>query len=428
MTQNSNVFKKTDKQKEAIRLLTSNTKNIMLYGGSRSGKTLILCYAILVRAAKTKSRHAILRQKFNHAKRSIWLDTLKKTISIAFPNLKPKENNTDLYLKLANGSEVWVGGLDDEKNVEKILGNEYSTIYFNECSQIEYSSIQIARTRLAEKNILKKKTYYDQNPPTKSHWSYWLFEKKIDPIDEVPLENPEDYASMIMNPQDNIENIDEEYLNLLSKMPEKERNRFLLGLYNDESDGQVYYAFRREQHVTNIEKDIGTIFIGMDFNVDPMTATIIQYLDNCIYVLDEVYLNNSDTFKMTEALKQKGYSGALIIPDSTGANRKTSGHSDFKILQDAGFKIVPTRNPFVMDRVNNVNRLFSNNKIFIDPKCKKLINDLEKVSWKDNKLDQSGENKHLTHISDSLGYACWHLDTFHKSTAKVEFQTQGRRR
>lgn len=429
MTQNyDQQFKKTQKQIEAIKLLAGNAKNIMLYGGSRSGKTLILCYAMIVRASKVKSRHAILRQRFNHAKRSIWLDTLKKVNSIAFPDLKPKLNNTDLYLTLANGSEIWVGGLDDEKNVEKILGNEYSTIYFNECSQIEYSSVQIARTRLAEKNELKKKTYYDQNPPTKSHWSYWLFEKHIDPIDEAPLPNPEDYASLLMNPQDNIENIDEEYLNLLSKMPEKDKNRFLLGLYNDESDGQVYYAFKREDHVKPVEKDFGTIFIGMDFNVDPMTATVMQYIDKTFYVFDEVYLNNSDTYKMAEALKAKGYAGAKIIPDSTGANRKTSGASDFQILKEYGFTIVHTRNPFVTDRVNNVNRLLSNNKIIIDPKCKKLINDLEKVSWKDNKLDQSGDNKHLTHISDSLGYACWSLDTFLKSTSKVEFQTQGRQR
>jgi hypothetical protein len=48
-----------------------------------------------------------------------------------------------------------------------------------------------------------------------------------------------------------------------------------------------------------------------------------------------------------------------------------------------------------------------------------LINDLEKVTWKDNKPDQSGENKLLTHISDALGYGLWKLAPFTKPGATV---------
>lgn len=413
-------FKKTIKQAEAVRVLASAAKNIMLYGGSRSGKTFIIVFAIIVRAAKEpNSRHIILRKSFSHAKRSIWLDTLPKVLNIAFPELYAKPNKTDFYYKLPNGSEIWVGGLDDQERVEKILGNEYSTIYFNECSQIDYSSIQLARTRLAQKNNLVKKTYYDQNPPTKSHWSYWLFEKRLDPIDNIPLPESNDYASILMNPKDNIENIDEEYLNLLSKMPEKERNRFLLGLFNDESEGQVYYAFRRDQHIAELERGYGSLFIGMDFNVNPMTAVIFQVSDNIYEFIDEIYLENSDTYKMANELQKKGYRGCYVIPDSTGRNRKTSGQSDFEILEQSGFAVQATQNPFVGDRINNVNRLLSANRVLIDPKCKKLINDLEKVVWKDNKPDQSGDNKMLTHISDAMGYGLWKLEPFARPKKSV---------
>lgn len=412
MTIQKPEFKKTEKQKELARLLGSDAKEIMAYGGSRSGKTFGLVRHIIIRAAKEKSRHLMLRQNFNHIKRSIWLDTLPKVLSLSFPDLYAKPNRTDFYYTLANGSEIWIGGLDDKDRVEKILGNEYSTIYFNECSQIDYSSILIAKTRLAEKNALAKKVYYDMNPPTKRHWAYWLFEKGIDPIDEVPTLNPENYASLLMNPKDNLENIDDDYLELLGKMPEKERNRFLLGLYNDDSDGTVYYAFDRDKHVKSVEQKPGTIFVGMDFNVDPMTAVIFQHIDKTFNVLDEVYLNNSDTYKMAAELKLRGYAGARIIPDSTGRNRKTSGQSDFKILEQAGFIIESTHNPFVTDRVNNVNRLFAADNVAVSPKCKKFINDLEKVVWKNDDLDQSGTNKHLTHISDAFGYGAWKRDPF----------------
>jgi len=257
------------------------------------------------------------------------------------------------------------------------------------------------------------------NPPRKSHWSYWLFEKKIDPIDEGPIQDPHNYASLLMNPKDNLENIDSEYLEMLSKMPEKERQRFLEGLFTDESDGQVYYAFRRDEHVVEFSRKPGTIFTGMDFNVSPMTAVNGQFYDNCFWIFDESFLDNSDTYKMCDELKRKGYTGSKVIPDSTGKNRKTSGQSDFQILREAGFTIESTHNPFVSDRVNNVNRLLQAGRIKIHPRCRKLINDLEKVVWKNNELDQSGANKHLTHISDALGYLVWKLDPFNGPAMQI---------
>jgi hypothetical protein len=211
---------------------------------------------------------------------------------------------------------------------------------------------------------------------------------------------------------------------MLQSMPEKERNRFLHGEFNDESNGQVYYSFRRDEHVKPVVRRPGTVFIGQDFNVNPMCSVIGQYIDDGkFYIFDELFLENSDTFKTCDGLKKKDLSGAVIIPDSTGRNRKTSGQSDFDILKQAGFTIESTHNPFVTDRVNNVNRLFQQNRIIIDPKCKKLINDLEKVVWKNNELDQSGSNKMLTHISDSLGYMCYKLSPFAKITMKT-FQSE----
>jgi len=400
------IFKKTEKQIEASKLIKSSARNVMLFGGSRSGKTFILVYAVIVRAMKTKSRHVILRLNFNHIKTSIWADTLPKVLKTCFPSLVVSWNKTDYFIRLENGSEIWVAGLDDEKRVEKILGKEYSTIYFNECSQIPYKSIGIAITRLAEKNELKKKIYYDENPPSKKHWSYWLFIKHADPITSEAVEK-EKYASLLMNPRDNIENIDDEYISeVLSQMPEKMRQRFELGEFVDDYDGLVYYSFDREKNVREFECGPGTVLIGMDFNVNPMTAVIAKVENEKLWIYDEIFLENSDTFKMAHELSRKGLSGGSIYPDSTGANRKTSGKSDHAILKDLGFKVQGTRNPLVFDRVNNINMLFKLDKLVIHPRCKKLINDFEKVSWKGQDLDQKTDPL-LTHISDASGYLAW---------------------
>lgn len=411
-------FKKTQKQKEAIDLLSGPAKYAALFGGSRSGKTFILVYAIIVRALKVKSKHAIIRLHFNSVKRSVWNDTLPKVLSTCFPELKCKWNKTDYILDLPNGSQIFILGLDDGQRTEKILGLELSTVYINEASQVDYNSVQIALSRLAEKNALIKRAWFDFNPATKTSWSYYLFIKKLDPIDDVPLANPDNYVSLQMNPESNMENIDENYLAMLQSMPEKERARFLHGEFTDEANGAVYYSFKIDEHVKEFERKPGTIFVGMDYNVMPMTAVVGQFYDNKFWIFDEIWLENSDTYKMCDELKRKGYSGARICPDSTGANRKTSGQSDFEILRKAGFIIESTYNPFVVDRCNNANRLLQDNRVFIHPRCKKLINDLSKVSWKDNKIDP-GPKKMLGHISDAWSYFLWKLEPFRSDVGRV---------
>lgn len=420
-------FKKTTKQKEAVSLLSNPViRYPMLYGGSRSGKTTIAVYSIIVRASKVRSRHAILRLKFNHCKTSIWLDTLPKTLRLAFPNLEVTWHPSDYYISFPNGSEIWIGGLDDKERVEKILGKEYSTIYFNECSQIPYRSIEIALTRLAEQNELLKKAYFDMNPPTKKHWSYWRYFKGVDPETTEPIDTSR-LGHILMNPEDNIENIDKDYISeILDKLSPDERNRFKYGMFQESGEGVAYSAFDRSLSVPpeTIENKYrqGRIMIGMDFNVNPMTAVVGYYCDKKFYVVDEVYLPNSDTYKMCQELKRRGYGGATIYPDSTGANRRTSGKSDHLILKDEGFTVQPVHNPAVRDRVNNMNRLFRDGSVIIDKKCKFLIKDLEKVEWKNGDLDE-GREKDLTHISDALGYWTWALDNMvYRTPNKIELR------
>lgn len=46
------LFQKTPAQRKALRLLTGPSRYVLLFGGSRSGKTFILVYAVLVRALR----------------------------------------------------------------------------------------------------------------------------------------------------------------------------------------------------------------------------------------------------------------------------------------------------------------------------------------------------------------------------------------
>jgi predicted phage terminase large subunit-like protein len=236
------TFHLTRKQEAQIALIASDATHIMAYGGSRSGKTFGFVRAVLIRALAHKSRHAILRYRFNHIKASVILDTLPKVMELCFPGVDAncKLDKTDWYYSLPNGSEIWFGGLDDKERTEKILGQEYATLYLNECSQIPYASRNMAITRLAQKTPLRLKAYYDCNPPGMAHWTYKLFVEKKDPDRRTPLANPTNYAAITMNPKDNEANLPASYLEELQGMSEAMRRRFWLGQFADMSDSALW--------------------------------------------------------------------------------------------------------------------------------------------------------------------------------------------
>lgn len=234
-------FVKTAAQQAAVKLLGGIAKFILLFGGSRSGKSFIIIFAIIMRALKEPgSRHLICRFAFNHAKQSLWHDTIPKVLSLCFPGVHPKENKTDWFYEFDNGSQIWLGGLDDKERTEKILGNEYASIFINEASQISYASFCLLLTRLAQKTNLVNRIYVDCNPPATTHWIYKVFIKNVNPDTEAVLKS-ELYASMRMNPDDNAENLPDDYIeSVLGTLSQRQQDRFRYGKFLDDIEGALW--------------------------------------------------------------------------------------------------------------------------------------------------------------------------------------------
>lgn len=246
-------FKLTQKQIEARHLLGDGQRSTLLVGGARSGKTFLIVRAIVFRALRAPhSRHAIFRFRYNSVRASVWLDTFPKVMALCFPTVQYKENRLDGYIEfIKNGAQIFFCGLDEKERVEKILGMEFSTLFFNEASQIPYTSYTVARTRLAQVcdmydedgNLcgkLPQREYVDLNPVGFSHWTYQQFIRKVNPITKIPLMKPDNYASMFVNPLDNRENLDPESIAALEDLPEKQKKRFFSGEYVPDIEGALW--------------------------------------------------------------------------------------------------------------------------------------------------------------------------------------------
>ena len=243
-------MKLTERQLAAQSIIAGPATHCMLFGGSRSGKTFLLIRTLVLRALKApKSRHAVLRFRFNAVKAAIVHDTFPKVMDVAFKGVPFSLNRTDWFAEFENGAQVWFGGLDDKERTEKILGQEYATIYLNEASQIPFGSREIAVTRLAQlahqdiggvSSVLKPRMLYDCNPPPKSHWTYRLFVEKVNPESKRALDRPADYASFRINPEDNIENVSAGYLDTLKQLSPRLQKRFLKGEFADATPNALF--------------------------------------------------------------------------------------------------------------------------------------------------------------------------------------------
>lgn len=245
----------TPKQKEGWSVLSGNATHSLLEGGSRSGKTFLICRGLATRAIYApKSRHAAFRFRFNHIKNSIVADTFPKMMSLCYPKVKYDINRTDWFAEFTNGAQIWFGGLDDKERTEKILGMEFATLFFNEISQIPWESRQLALSRLAQKvdkvqryddgtekiTPLRVREFADLNPTNKGHWAYKLFHLKIDPSVGKVVTQPDDYAFFRINPEDNLNNLSADYLRILESMSPAQRMRFLRGEWADENPNALF--------------------------------------------------------------------------------------------------------------------------------------------------------------------------------------------
>jgi hypothetical protein len=324
-------------------------------------------------------------------------------------------NKSDWFYELDSGSQVWIGGLDDKERTEKILGNEYSTIYFNECSQIPYSSIITARTRLAEKNALANKFYYDENPPTRSHWTYKEFIKHESPVDHANLD-ADNFVAMRLNPEGNKDNIDEEYLEELEHLPPEQRRRFLLGEFGDAVTGAVYghemakvYEEGRVARVPyNPAYEVHTWWdIGQR---DSTSIWFVQYVGMEIHVIDFYQNNGKGADFYAKIIKEKDYNYARhnLPHDAGNAQFGLGGKSISDLFKKMGLsnKVHP-RTPSIQNDIYATRLIFSR-CWFDEDKCRDGLEALEAYHYEHSEkmgTDKSTpEHDWSSHAADAFRY------------------------
>jgi hypothetical protein len=396
---------------------------LVVSAGRRSRKTLIGQRKVLAKAMRNRGNKYFLgaptRQQ---AKDIFWTGKyggLRRTLP---PALIKRYSDSELWIMLPNDAIVQVVGLDKPQRIE---GQPWNGCMITEMGDVKPDAWEMnVRPVLAD---TLGSAILEGVPEGRNHYYDLALYAAGGAIPETkPLigayaENPfdPDWAFYSWFSADVLSS--DEIAANKREMDERSFRQEYEGSFEGE-EGRAYYAFGPHNISADGPAPKGEhvhIHIGMDFNVDPMTAVLCEVEGDTIKQFDEVYLRHSNTYEMATHLKtRKGIDPkkATIYPDSTGsAESSNATESDLKILRNAGFNVkARPANPRQRDRIVAVNtRCRASDgsvRYFVQHHCAKTINDMNRVQVDpDGRLDKDQKDSGLTHISDALGYLIAYL-------------------
>lgn len=265
-------------QQSAIDLVkSSDATNLLFYGGGRSGKSIVISYIILMRAmAAPGSKHGIFRRTATAARATLFKLAFPKACELTFGReflANPKNctiNSVDMTITLANGSIISFGGVE-EHNRDRILGEEYETIWLNECTEFEYDDYTFLKSRLSGVTLtssgrrMRPIVFSDLNPDLKTHYTYQCWIAKMNPARNVPLRDPQDWDSLQMNLAEDATHVSSSYREGLMDGSDADIQRFVSGYWRDEREHSLFRPSVVNQHrIADAPSDLRRIVVAVD--------------------------------------------------------------------------------------------------------------------------------------------------------------------
>ena len=361
--------------------------------GRRFGKTFLAILFLMNAATAKGSTCWYIAPTYRQAKQIAW-KMLKRLVP---PSWARDWNETDLTVHLVNGSEISLRGAD---NPDSLRGVSLSAVVLDEYADMDPDAwTEVLRPALADQ---QGEALWIGTPKGYNHF-YDLW---------VAAHDREGWAAWQFTTAEGGNVSPEEIEAAAAELdPRTFRQEFKASF--ETLAGRVYQNFERALNVKDVVDlpDL-PLMVGLDFNVNPMSAVLAVAPAGQLHVFGEIEIPNGNTELMAAEIRRR-YPRRLIrvYPDPSGNARKTSapvGQTDFSLLKSAHFQVIaPSHAPLVVDRVNEVNAIFRNaageHRCFVSPKAKTLIRCLDGLTWKEG-TSAPDKGLGLDHMPDALGY------------------------
>ena len=371
----------------------------LVAAGRRSGKTTLSIRQICFYARIPNREIFYITSSYRAAKMIVWKPLLKMLTDLRWV---AKINASELSITLKNGSQISLKGSEDPN---RLRGVSLDYVVIDEAAFCDLETLwgEVVRPALADR---RGGALFISTPLGKANAFYDMY------LDAQDLADWKTYSLTTLEagfvPEEEIEAA-------RADMTERQFKQEFEASFEDLGT-KINHAFDREKNVMPYSGDTRELYIGIDFNLNPMSASIMAKHGDILHVIDEIEIYSSNTDELADEIRQRYPSQKIYaFPDPSGARSasSSSGKSDHAILAQAGFVVkAPRKHDPVRDRINATNARFCNGlgerKLFVDPKCKRTIECLEKHSYKPN-TNQPDKDSGYDHMVDALQYCVAYL-------------------
>jgi hypothetical protein len=390
--------------------------------GRGSGKTVFAKRNCIKQLTKPNTLHFYALPTYRQARRVAWTD-LKALIPRHWVK---RANETDMAIETQFESTLYVVGLDSPERIE---GLQYTSGTIDEASDQRPGIFEgTVRPALTHENgtcwiigAIKPTgigvDWFQRYCESAGH----VYQSVNGSLSYQKHEDKDQSIAYYNWPSRDILPIEE--IALIRKQLDKKTFEAQLEASWATLTGGIFYAFDPTVNVNPAAtySPQHPIAVGSDFNVDPMCWTLAHYINNRLYVFDELFIRNTNTQQTLDVLYQKypqHSAGWHFFGDATSRSRKTSAvTTDYiQIKNDRRFHganmFYPKANPPILDRFASANSAFCNaageNRCFINPACENLIRDLKRRAFKPGTRELADVGD-IGHSSDSFSYITYRL-------------------
>ena len=363
--------------------------------GRRFGKTFLAMRELARFARQPGQRCWFVAPTRAQGKGIVWEQLRGRLTDLRWVN---RVNESELRIELVNGSEIQIMSADA---YERMRGYSVNFVVLDEFADHDPEVWTAVRPTLSDR---EGHALFIGTPKGTGNWSKDIFDRaRTNPL----------WSSWQFTTLDGGRVTSEEVAAARAEMDERTFRQEYEATFESFS-GRIFYAFGD----ANLDSWTGAISpqheiaIGMDFNIDPMSAVIaIRTGSDTMHIIDEIRMFSSNTAEMIAEIRARyPQNPVTVYPDPASRQRKTSagGATDLSLLQNAGFTVrAPMRHDVVRDGINAVNsrlRTATGSVLLkIDPKCKYTIESLERHAYKPG-TSQPDKDSGYDHMTDAVRY------------------------
>ena len=373
----------------------SEKRFITCIAGRRFGKTHLSIRQLCYHARIPNQEVWYVAPTYRQAKQIVWRKLKHKLQDLKWTR---RVNESELSIELKNGSVISLKGAD---NADSLRGVGLDYLVMDEFADIDPEAwYEVLRPTLADK---QGGALFIGTPKGMGNWAHDLY--------NMPSEQPDQWQSFQYSTIDGGNVKPEEIEAARRDLDERTFRQEFMATFETYA-GRIYYAFDRKENILTItDAKLDILHIGIDFNIDPMSAVISLRYGDKLYVVDEIRMFSSNTAELVaEVSARYPESKIWAYPDPASRQRKTSagGATDLTILQNAGWIVkCPTSHTPVRDRINAVNSRLKDSTgirhLHFSPTVKYTIEGLERQTYKEG-TSQPDKESGYDHMMDALGY------------------------